>query len=76
MSEYVEYITRQGDRADLIAFYFYGSFYRYPQILLDNPILLQKPVKPLLPSGIVLRIAVEDPAPQLVDPAMLPPWKR
>jgi phage tail protein X len=72
-SEYVEYITRNGDRLDLISYAFYGNFYQYAQIALDNPDVLGKAV---LGSGIVLKIPVLPATPQLVEPSRLPPWKR
>lgn len=73
---YLEYVTKEGDRVDLISFYFFGTFYRYPEILLENPALLQHPITPILRGGLLLKIPASNLQAVKIDPALLPPWRR
>ncbi|MDD3012622.1 MAG: tail protein X [Candidatus Gastranaerophilales bacterium] len=70
MNEYYEYITKDGDRWDLIAYDFYGNPTQYEPIIVANPDI---PITPILASGLKLKI----PALQENDLITfeLPPWK-
>lgn len=68
--KYIEYITKEGDRWDLIAYEFYGDPYLYEPIIAANP---EVPIKPVLPSGIKLRVPVIEVKNTVEE---LPPWKR
>ena len=65
------YITKQGDRWDLIAYKAYGDATMIDILIMANPGI---PVDPILPEGITLNIPVVD-EPE-VDKSLLPPWKR
>jgi len=69
--EFVEYVTQDGDRWDLIAFKMYGDAYAYEPIIVANP---HVPIRAVLPGGIKLRVPVRE-TPVLADPSV-PPWKR
>lgn len=71
MSGYLDYITKDGDRWDFLAWQYYGDALRYEEIILANP---DVPIDPVLPAGIRLLIPVLEPATQ-TDAAGLPPWK-
>jgi phage tail protein X len=71
-TQYIEYITKDGDRWDLIAYQFLGDATLYELIIVANPLV---PIFPILPAGIPLQI------PDINDEEMtttedLPPWKR
>lgn len=71
MTEYVEHLTVEGDRWDLLAWRYYGDPHLYEPIIAANPAV---PIRPFLASGVRLRVPV------LPDEAVLdrdlPPWKR
>jgi len=67
---YIEHITTDGERWDLLAWKYYGDAGRYEEIILANPGL---PVIPLLPAGLKVLIPVADTPSPVVD-AGLPPW--
>jgi phage tail protein X len=69
---YVEYITQDRDRWDLIAWNHYGDPYQFERIIKANPTV---PITPELQGGIRLAIPVID-APLLAGAEQLPPWKR
>lgn len=72
MPEFTQYRTIDGDRADLLAWDFYGDPYRYQPIYEANPAYHGIGV---FDAGIILQIPVlED---QIEAPAVgLPPWRR
>lgn len=70
MAEFVEHVTTEGERWDLLAWRYYGDPHRYEAIIAANP---EAPIRPTLPSGLRLRIPVL-PAPDVLA-AGLPPWK-
>jgi len=70
MKEYYEYITKEGDRWDLIAYEFYGDPMLYEPIIVANP---EVPIIPILPSGIKLRIPIIEIKETIEE---LPPWKK
>lgn len=71
MTEFVEYITEEGDRWDTVAHKAYGNPWAFERIVRANP---RVPIRPVLEAGTRLLIPVVDPpAPPA---AVLPPWKR
>lgn len=70
MKEFYEYITKEGDRWDLIAYQFYGDATMYEPIIVANP---EVPIIPILPSGIKLRIPIIEIKETIEE---LPPWKK
>jgi phage tail protein X len=71
-SGFIEHITADGDRWDLLAWKYYGDPYAYEGIIRANP---EVPIVPILPSGVRLLIPVLDPpAAGTPVPAGLPPW--
>jgi phage tail protein X len=68
---FVEYITRDGDRWDLIAEAAYGDPWAFGPIIEANP---DVPIRPVLPGGLRLLLPVREQAP--TPAAELPPWKR
>lgn len=68
--EFIQYVTKAGDRWDLIAWDHYGDAHAYEPIIVANP---EVAIRPTLPAGLVLRIPVRE---TTAAPAGLPPWKR
>lgn len=68
--DYYEYITKDGDRWDLISYNFYADPTLYEQIIIANP---DVPITPILQSGLKLKIPVMDNS-QTIQ-FILPPWK-
>lgn len=72
MTDYIEYITKDGDRWDKIAYEFYGDSTMYEPIIQANPLI---PILPILPSGIPLQIPdIADE--EIISNEDLPPWKQ
>lgn len=71
MSEFYEYITKEGDRWDLIAWQFYTNATLYEPIIKANP---DVSIEPTLKSGIKLKIPVIDQ--QNTIEFELPPWRK
>lgn len=71
MVEYVQYVTQDGDRWDLIASRMYGDPWAFEAIIVANP---HVPIRPVLPGGLTLHVPVREPATATDD--TLPPWKR
>ncbi|MQL48744.1 hypothetical protein GEA64_12545 [Photorhabdus khanii] len=69
---FLEYITKDGDRWDLLAHHYYGDPLGYARIIAANPHVA---VTPVLPSGIVLLIPIID-ADNVVIAEDTPPWLR
>ena len=69
--DYVEHLTVENDRWDLLAWTYYGDACLYEPILVANP---EVPIRPFLEAGIRLRVPVlQNSAP---SDQGLPPWKR
>lgn len=68
--EFYEYITKDGDRWDLIAYEFYADSTLYEPIITANP---EVPITPILPSGIKLKIPVIEQENNINFE--LPPWR-
>lgn len=69
---YIEHITTEGDRWDLIAHRYYGDASRLTPLAEANE---QLRLLPVLPSGLVLRVPILDDDADLL-PDEVPPWKR
>nr|BDD45778.1 membrane protein [bacterium] len=72
MSEYIEHITKEGDRWDLIANEYYGDPTKYEPIIKANSYV---PIIPILPAGITLMIPVIEDE-ETEDTTLLPPWRQ
>jgi len=70
MTEYFDYITKDSDRWDLIAYEFYSDATLYEPIIKANPDIS---ITPILPAGLKLRIPALDQ--QNTIEFELPPWK-
>lgn len=71
MTEFYSYITKDGDRWDLIAYKYYKNPAMYEKIIKANP---NVPIEPILSAGINLKIPVlEESSTIKFD---LPPWKK
>jgi len=68
--KYVEYLTQEFDRWDLISQAHYGTPYEYERIIAANPTI---PITPVLPPRRKLAIPV---IASVKTVAGLPPWKR
>lgn len=68
VARYIEIVTLEGDRWDLIADRAYGDPYDYERIIAANPHI---PIRPVLPAGLRVRVPVVE-APSVGG---LPPWK-
>lgn len=70
MTKYLEHITADNERWDLLAWRYYGDAIKYEPIIVANPTI---PIEPVLPSGIRVMIPVLDVMSlPVTDPA---PWK-
>lgn len=74
MATYTEYVTKQGDRLDLIAWAAYGDPWRWDEVLQNNTWL---PIQASYPDGLKLIIPVDDLTQDLASDTEqnLPPWK-
>lgn len=74
MATFTEYVTKQGDRLDLIAWAAYGDPWRWDEVLQNNPWL---PIQASYPDGLKLIIPVDDLTQDLATDTTenLPPWK-
>jgi len=70
VSDFYEYITKDGDRWDLIAYEFYSDATLYEPIITANP---EVPIIPILPSGLKLKIPVREDSDEIEF--TLPPWR-
>lgn len=70
--DYVEHITTEGDRFDLLAYRYYGNAYGYQPIVEAN--IAAVGVPPIFESGVRLQIPIV-PVEERIS-ANLPPWKR
>ena len=71
MSEYYSYITKEGDRWDLISYKFYKNPVLYEKIIKANP---HAPIEPILPSGIKLKIPASEKSETIKF--NVAPWKK
>ncbi|MEI7475347.1 MAG: tail protein X [bacterium] len=68
--EFYEYITKDGDRWDLIAYEFYADATLYEPIIKANPDIS---IAPTLPAGINLQIPILEDKEEIEF--ILPPWR-
>jgi len=68
----LEYITKDGDRWDLIAYRMYGDPYLYPVLLSANPELR---ALTLLPGGKKVKVPILY-VPEEGEEEVNPPWQR
>lgn len=73
MTTYTEYITRDGDRLDLICFAAYGNPFDWAPVINANPAL---PIQDVYPAGIRLVVPIVETPATTTQTALLPPWKR
>lgn len=71
MADFTKYLTKEGDRWDLIAYRAYGKVDEAQSLISANPTV---PIYDVFPSGIEIKVPVLD-APE-VNTNLLPPWKR
>lgn len=71
LTECIEYITKDGDRWDTIAWDMYGDALLYAPIIVANS---QVPITPILPANIKLYIPIIDNS-DAPGPEGMPPWK-
>jgi phage tail protein X len=71
MSTFIEYVTKDGDRWDLIAYRMYGDANAYEPIIVANP---DVPITPVLPGGLTILVPLREQ--ETVEATDLPPWKR
>lgn len=69
---YVNYTTEAGDRWDTVAFKAYGDVQQVPLLIASNR---EAGIPADFPAGVVLRVPVLA-GTDLLDPELLPPWKR
>lgn len=72
MTTYLEHLTVEGERWDLLAWRYYRDALAYERILAANP---DVPVYPILPGGIMLLIPVVE-VQTTAPKEKMPPWKR
>ena len=68
---YSEYVTKEADRWDLIAYEFYGNPKKYEVIIAANPDI---PITPILESGLIIKIPEIDDSSENANIEDLPPW--
>jgi phage tail protein X len=73
MASFVEYITKEGERWDTVAFKAYGDAANVNGIIEANPSVS---ILPILPIGTRLKIPVIEQGEAQLDSDLLPPWKR
>lgn len=73
MAEFVEYIVKQGDRWDTIAFKAYGDPTLFNGIIEANTATV---ISPILEAGTRLIVPILEIAEIQIDSELLPPWKR
>ena len=69
--EFYSYITRDGDRWDMISQKYYNTPDLYEEIIKANP---EIPIEPVLDAGIKLKIPVLEESETIQFE--LPPWKK
>lgn len=73
MSQFTEYITREGERWDAIAYAAYGDVSKVSVLVQNNP---NVPITPRLASGLRLLIPIIPTSNSVASKDLLPPWKR
>jgi phage tail protein X len=73
MANFVEYVAKQGDRWDSIAFKAYGDATLINGIIEANPTIV---ISPILEAGTRVVVPVLEQGDVQIDSELLPPWKR
>lgn len=73
MSNFVEYVTKQGDRWDTIAFKAYGDASLVNGLIEANPTIV---ISPILEAGTRVIVPILEQGDIQIDSELLPPWKR
>ena len=70
MSRFIEHVTTEGERWDLLAFRYYSDVNQMGLLIENNP---HVPITPHFPSGLKIRIPIIS---QPTTDTDLPPWRR
>jgi len=73
MANFVEYVTKQGDRWDTIAFKAYGDSTLINGLIEANPTIV---ISPILEIGTRVIVPILEQGDIQIDSELLPPWKR
>jgi len=73
MANFVEYVTKQGDRWDTIAFKAYGDATLIDGIIEANTSIV---ISPILEAGTRVIVPILESGEIQIDSELLPPWKR
>jgi len=73
MANFVEYVAKQGDRWDTIAFKAYGDATLINGIIEVNPTIV---ISPILEAGTRVIVPILEQGDIQIDSELLPPWKR
>ena len=73
MANFVEYVTKQGDRWDTIAFKAYGDASLINGIIEANTSII---ISPILEAGTRVIVPILESGEIQIDSELLPPWKR
>jgi len=73
MDNFVEYVTKQGDRWDTIAFKAYGDATLVNGIIEANTSIV---ISPILEVGTRIIVPILEQGDIQIDSELLPPWKR
>jgi phage tail protein X len=73
MSNFVEYVTKQGDRWDTIAFKAYGDATLINGLIQANTSII---ISPILEAGTRVIVPILEAGDIQIDSELLPPWKR
>ena len=73
MASFVEYVTKQGDRWDTIAFKAYGDASLINGIIEANTSIV---ISPILEAGTRVIVPILESGEIQIDSELLPPWKR
>lgn len=73
MSKFVEYVVKEGDRWDMIAFKAYGDATLFNGIIEANTATV---ISPVLKAGTRIIIPILEQGEIQIDSELLPPWKR
>lgn len=73
MANFVEYVAKQGDRWDTIAFKAYGDATLVNGIIEANPTIV---ISPILEASTRVIVPILEQGDVQIDSELLPPWKR
>jgi len=73
MSNFVEYISKQGDRWDIIAMKAYGDASLINGLIESNASVV---ISPIIPLGTRIIVPILESGDIQIDSELLPPWKR